>query len=270
MLHTHVRRLFPLSRCLECSLTARRIQLNPKHGRPADGRLSGTPEGGAVYGPICASSDAIRGASSCLEVRVADAQRRRVLGVLGGVAALIAASGVPGIGMRIARASPMFPFIPDHYTFSHDQVYEAVARKFPYHRVLAQVFDLALTNPGVGFEPDANRVAISANVALTSPFLNQPVNGSVTLNTQLVYDAPSLSVLLKSPQVERSAFGASAEQYRQQIDAALAVATQQLLENYPIYTFKPEQLTFAGAKFEPGAITVLKDGVKVEIVQRTQ
>lgn len=198
------------------------------------------------------------------------ARRRFLLGTLTGAAAVLAAGVVPGAGLRLAVASPMFPFIPDHYTFSRDQVYGAVARKFPYHRALAQVFDLALTNPAIGFEPDANRVAVSANVALTSPFLNQPVNGSLTLNTQLAYDAPTLSVQLKDPQVERSEFDASAEQYKQQIDAALVVAAQQLLNNYPIYTFKPDQLTFAGAQFEPGAITVLKNGIKVEIVQRTQ
>ncbi len=163
----------------------------------------------------------------------------------------------------------MFPFIPDHYTFTHDQVFSAVARKFPYRRTLAQVFDLSLVNPAVGFEPDVNRVSVSADVALTSPFLQQPVNGSMTLNTQLVYDAPSRSVLLKSPQVERTQFGASAADYQQQINAALAVAATQLLDNYPIYTFQPDQLSFAGAQFEPGAITVQRDGIKVEIVQRS-
>ncbi|HTJ91765.1 MAG TPA: DUF1439 domain-containing protein [Pararobbsia sp.] len=193
-----------------------------------------------------------------------------MLGALASLAGWVAAGAVPGVGMRRALASPMFPFIPDHYTFSHDQVFGAVARKFPYHRSLAQVFDLSLTNPGVAFEPDTNRVAVSANVALASPFLNQPVNGALTLNTQLAYDPPTLSVVLKNPQVERTELDASAEQYKQQVDAALAVAAQQLLSNYPIYTFKPEQLTFAGAQFEPGAITVLKNGIKVEIVQRTQ
>ena len=188
---------------------------------------------------------------------------------LAGIAGLLASAVVPMFVPRRADASPMFPFIPDHYTFSRDQVYGAVARKFPYHRAVAQVFDLALTNPAIGFEPDVNRVAVTADVALSSPFLQQPVNGSMTLNTQLAYDPPSLSVQLKSPQVERTEFGPSADMYKQQIDAALVVAATQLLDRYPIYTFKPDQLTFAGAQFEPGDITVLRDGIKVQIIQRT-
>ncbi|RKP59111.1 DUF1439 domain-containing protein [Pararobbsia silviterrae] len=195
-------------------------------------------------------------------------RRRTVIG-LAALAGLLASAAMPRVGLRVVRASPMFPFIPNHYTFSHDQVFGAIARKFPYHRAMAQVFDLALTNPGVAFEPEANRVAVSADVALTSPFLNAPVHGSLTLNTQLVYDPQTLSIQLERPAVERTEFGPSADAYKPQIDAALTAATQQLLDHYPIYTFKPEQLTFAGAQFEPGAITVLKDGIKVEIVQRT-
>jgi Protein of unknown function (DUF1439) len=187
-----------------------------------------------------------------------------------GLAGLAVVGLVPSLILpRRAGASPLFPFIPDHYTFSHAQVLEAVTRKFPYRRTLAQVFELSLSNPAIGFEPDVNRIAVTADVALVSPFLQQPVNGSMTLNTQLIYDAPSLSVLLKSPQVERTAFGESAAQYQQQINAALAVAATQLLDNYPIYTFKPEQLTFAGAQFEPGAIAVQRDGIRIEIVQRS-
>jgi hypothetical protein len=202
----------------------------------------------------------------CFEDPHSPARRRLILGL-----AVLAVTGLAPalVAPRRAVASPMFPFIPDHYTFTHDQVFSAVARKFPYRRTLAQVFDLSLVNPAVGFEPDVNRVSVSADVALTSPFLQQPVNGSMTLNTQLVYDAPSRSVLLKSPQVERTQFGASAAEYQQQINAALAVAATQLLDNYPIYTFQPDQLSFAGAQFEPGAITVQRDGIKVEIVQRS-
>ncbi|WP_240756020.1 hypothetical protein [Pandoraea sp. XY-2] len=40
---------------------------------------------------------------------------------------------------------------------------------------------------------------------------------------------------------------------------------QQVLNQYPIYTFKPEQLRYGGRDVEPGTITVLSDGIKVEV-----
>ena len=80
-----------------------------------------------------------------------EARRRLLLGLAG-----LAASGlVPALALPSrAEASQLFPFIPDHYTFTHAQVLAAVARKFPYRRTLAQVFELSLTNPAVGFEAD--------------------------------------------------------------------------------------------------------------------
>ena len=41
------------------------------------------------------------------------------------------------------------------------------------------------------------------------------------------------------------------------------MVVQELLRDYALYTFKPEDLRRFGKTFEPGAITVLDDGIKV-------
>jgi len=43
------------------------------------------------------------------------------------------------------------------------------------------------------------------------------------------------------------------------------VVAQQLLKDYPLYTFKPEELRFNGKDVEPGAITVAPDGIRVQV-----
>ena len=76
-----------------------------------------------------------------------------------------------GVGLAVpfaACATRTFPFIPDHYTFSQRQVQAAVARKFPYRRTVSQLADLSLTNPVVGFAPDANRVTIRVDLRDTA------------------------------------------------------------------------------------------------------
>ena len=42
----------------------------------------------------------------------------------------------------------------------------------------------------------------------------------------------------------------------------------QFLDRYPIYTFKPEQLQFAGVNYEPGTITVLTNAIRVQILEK--
>jgi hypothetical protein len=168
----------------------------------------------------------------------------------------------------VTHAASIFPFIPDHYTFSQKQVQDAVARKFPIQRTASQIFDVVLSNPSVGMSPDRNRVTVRVDARLATPFMPNPVNGAFTLSTQLGYDAQSRSVVLLSPSVDDSQFTGDAAQYNQQIAAAGALLAAQLLDHYPIYTFKPEELQFAGVSYEPGTITVLSNGIRVQIVEK--
>ncbi len=167
-----------------------------------------------------------------------------------------------------ACASTTFPFIPDQYTFSREQVQAAVARKFPYRHTVSQLFEVALTNPVVGFDPGANRVTVHVDAHIESPFLQQPVDGAFVLTSQLQYDAPSHAIVLRSPSLDHVDVSGQARAYQQQIEAAGALAAAQWLDGYPIYTFKPEQLQFAGANFEPGTITILTNGIRVQIVEK--
>ncbi len=179
------------------------------------------------------------------------------------------ALAVASLGVSLAAcASPTFPFIPDHYTFSREQVQTAIARKFPYRHTVSQLFDVALTNPVVGFDPGANRVTVHVNAHVESPFLQQPVEGAFMLSSQLQYDDASHSVVLRSPSVQQVELNGQARAYRQQIETAGALAAAQWLDGYPIYTFKPEQLQFAGVTFEPGTITILTNGIRVQIVEK--
>lgn len=167
-----------------------------------------------------------------------------------------------------ACATGIFPFIPDHYTFSQQQVQDAVQRKFPYEHSVSQVFDVALSHPVVGLLPDANRVSVRLDAHLASPFLRQPVDGVFTLSSQLAWDEASRSVVLHEPSVDNVAVNGDAAAYTQQINAAAGVLATQLLTNYPVYTFKPEQLQFAGVSYEPGTITILTNGIRVQIVEK--
>ena len=182
---------------------------------------------------------------------------------------LLTAWAATAVSVSLAAcASSTFPFIPSHYTFSQQQVQDAVQRKFPYQRTMSQLFDVALTNPVVGLLPDTNRISVQLDAHLASPFLQQPVDGVFTLSSQLAYDSASHSVVLVSPHVDNVNVSGGAQAYSQQINAAAGLLATQLLTNYPIYTFKPEQLQFAGMHYEPGTITILTNGIRVQIVEK--
>ncbi|GAB7535496.1 DUF1439 domain-containing protein [Burkholderia sp. 3C] len=183
------------------------------------------------------------------------------------VTAAFAALGV-SVSLAACAATPTFPFIPNHYTFSRGDVQRAVARKFPYQRTVSQVFDVALANPAVGMLPEQNRIAVQLDAHFTSPFLREPVSGTFTISAQLAYDSASLSVVLRAPAVDSVNLAGDAQTYAPQVGQAAGLLATQLLTNYPIYTFKPDQLQFAGVHYEPGTITILTNGIRVEIVEK--
>ncbi|TAL52337.1 DUF1439 domain-containing protein [Pandoraea sp.] len=178
-------------------------------------------------------------------------------------------SSVLALAPLPALASPTFPFIPDHYTFSRAQVQAAVARKFPFHRAVPQVFSMDLTHPEIALQPAENRLALTVDAVISSPFMvPQTLNGTFVLVGGLAYNEATLSVVVRDPAVTQADFGPATAMYGQQIDMAANMLASQVLQNYPIYTFKPDQLTFAGVQFQPGTITVVPAGVRVEIVER--
>jgi hypothetical protein len=181
------------------------------------------------------------------------------------LAALSAAAAGVSLG---ACATATFPFIPDHYTFSRQQVQDAVQRKFPYQRSVQQLFDVALTHPVVALQPERNRVAVQLDVRLESPLMRQPVNGAFTVSSELAYDSAGRAVVLRSPSVDHVNVGGDAAPYAEQINAVAALVATQLLNGYPVYTFKPDQLQFAGVGYEPGTITILTNGIRVQIVEK--
>jgi hypothetical protein len=184
-------------------------------------------------------------------------QTMLTMGLAAGVAAPLAAC-----------ASGTFPFIPNHYTFSQRQVQDVIERRFPYQHKVSQLFDVALTDPVVGFEPGANRVTVRLDAHVASPFLQQPVDGVFTLSSRLEYDVARHAVVLRSPSVDSVDVQGDARAYRQQLEAVGALVASQWLDGYPVYTFKPEQLQFSGVNYEPGTITILTNGIRVQIVEK--
>jgi hypothetical protein len=200
----------------------------------------------------------------CRMIPVFAPRRRRLLLALAGAGLSVGLlAALPGS----AAAASIFPFIPDHYTFTLAQGQAAIVRQFPFRRQMAQVFDITLSNPLLGLLPARNRVTIRLDALLSSPFLDRPVNGAFTLSSQLAYDRASRSIVLRSPVLEQIDLGAAAGPYGQQISDGVSVMASQLLDNYPIHTFKPDELSFAGVSYEPGTITILSSGVRVQIVE---
>jgi len=154
----------------------------------------------------------------------------------------------------------------NEYTFSQKQLQTAIDSKFPQQLRYAEVFNVGLKDPRLTLNPDRNRVLTRVHVSVLSPLLLAgALNGAITLSSGLKYDRATRAVQLDNPTVDNIDFSNVPAQYKPQLSQIGAVVAQQVLNNYPIYTFTSDQLRLNGKTFEPGAITVQQDGIAVEI-----
>lgn len=152
------------------------------------------------------------------------------------------------------------------YTFTTKELQTVVEQRFPTKLRYAQVLDVQLSNPHLVMDEANNRITTQVDAVVTNTLLPAPpISGTLAVNSGIRYDPVKRAVLLDNPSVERMDVSGVPSQYGQQMSAIGTLVAQQVLKDYPLHTFKPEELQFNGKEVVPGAITVVKDGIKVKV-----
>ncbi|WP_115666531.1 DUF1439 domain-containing protein [Cupriavidus taiwanensis] len=177
---------------------------------------------------------------------------------------LLAAACVAGTAPALAG----YNIWTGEYSLTRQELQTELDKRFPATLRYAEVVSVRLSHPRLVLDEASNRITTHVDARLTNTLLPAPpVDGKLALNSGVRYDPARRAVLLDNPTVQQVDVTGMA-QYREQLNAIGAVVAQQLLKDYPIYTFKPEELRVGGKEVEPGAITVGKDEVRVEVKQR--
>ena len=180
-------------------------------------------------------------------------------------AAVLACAALAAIATTgISRAA--YNVWTNEYTFPRADLQSAIATQFPRKLRYMEMFDVNLSNPRLSLNEKTNRLITTVDAQIDNKLLmNKPVTGTLSMSSALKYDTATRAVRLDAPAVEKVDIAGVPAQYAPQLNAIGNAAAEQVLKDYPVYTFKPEQLEMNGKRFEPGAITVLSDGIKVEI-----
>ena len=179
--------------------------------------------------------------------------------------AIAGTAGIAGMTMSTA-ANAGYNVWTNDYTLPLADLQTAIERKFPARLRYAEVFEVYLSNPRLTLNVTENRVITLMNLKVISNLLlAAPLTGTLALSSRLKYDPSGRAIRLDAPSVDRINVDGFAAQYAQQLNAIGAVVAQQVLNDYPIYTFKPGELRLGGKTFEPGTITVQSDSIVVQV-----
>lgn len=165
-----------------------------------------------------------------------------------------------------ASAWAGFNFFTNEYTASLAELQAQIERHFPVAQRYAEIFTVGLRDPRLSLDARSNRATLTAVLSIASPLL-QPaaIQGVVTVSSALKYDAATRTLRLDQPKAERIALQGLTGRDAERLQQIGAVVAEELLRDQALRTFKPEELTVGRKTYEIGAITVVADGIKVQL-----
>lgn len=138
--------------------------------------------------------------------------------------------------------------------------------RFPLQQRALGVFELQLARPRLEILRDNDRLALTADVAATSPLMPQALRGSVSLSGRLAVDNVRNAVVLSDAHIERFVVDGADERTRGHVTAAANVVVEKLVRDVPVYTFRPDDLRYLGTQYVPTTIHTARNGLVVRFV----
>ena len=164
------------------------------------------------------------------------------------------------------RAWAGFNFWNSEYTATRSELQAMIAKQFPRSQRYAEIVTVSLSDPQLGLNAVANRVAITASMSIASPLLRAGrVDGTVALSSALRYDAAVRALRLEQPKAERLELQGVSRSDAERLQQIGGLVAQELLQGQVLRTFTAEELSFGRKTYEIGDITVLADGIKVQL-----
>jgi hypothetical protein len=172
--------------------------------------------------------------------REAMMSRRRILKAAGGL--------VLGGALLAACANLVGP---RRVELSQARLQAGLERRFPLHNRMLELFDVQLTHPRLAIQSETDRVALTLDVSVAPPFLRQSWNGTMAISGRLLLDAPHNAVLLSDTHLDRFDVAGMDASRTRDLGHAADLLVSQLVRDMAVYTFRPEDLRYAGIQFVP-------------------
>jgi hypothetical protein len=158
---------------------------------------------------------------------------------------------------------------PRRIELPQSRLQAGLERRFPLHNRVLDLFDVQMTHPQLAILPNSDRVSLTLDVSVAPPFLHQSWNGTMALSGRLALDATRNAVFLQDTHVDRFDIAGMDGSKTRDIGRAADLLVNQLVRDMPAYSFRPEDLRYAGVQFvptrletAPGALVVTLEPVR--------
>lgn len=140
-----------------------------------------------------------------------------------------------------------------------------VDRRFPLNNSALELFDIRLSRPQLALLADSDRVSLAMEAYVAPPFMKQSWSGSLALSGRLYVDAARSAVFITEPHVDRFVVEGMDEGRQRQLGKIANVLMGKVVSDVPIYSFRMEDLRYAGVQFVPTRISTTPDALVVTL-----
>jgi len=167
---------------------------------------------------------------------------------------IMVTSGLTGCASVLAPRSVELPLA---------RLQQAMQSRFPLNNRYLDLFDVTVSRPQLSLQPDTNRVTVGLEVRIAPPFLKNPWEGRLDLSGVLAIDMARRAIVLTEPRLENLTIDSVTGTYTAKLARLGALLVEDGLNKLPVYTFKPDELQWAGMRVVPTKITVRANSLVV-------
>jgi hypothetical protein len=139
-----------------------------------------------------------------------------------------------------------------------------IDRRFPMDNRLLELFDLRLSRPQLAILP-GDRVGLTVDASVAQSFLRNPLSGSLAFSGRLVVDQAKNGVYLAEPRLERFTISGMDESVSRQLSRAANGLLDRAVLDIPVYSFRMDELRYAGVQYVPTRIATTATGLRVSL-----
>jgi hypothetical protein len=176
---------------------------------------------------------------------------------------LMAAGVAVAAGAMLASCASLSG--PRRVEISQAKLQAGLERRFPLRNRLLELFDVQLTVPRIAIQPESDRVALTLDMSVSPPFLRQSWSGTMTLSGHLYIDAARSGVYMADAHVDRFDIQGMDSVRARDLGRAADVLMNQLVRDVPIYSFRMEDLRYAGTQFVPTRLDTIPGALVVTV-----
>lgn len=138
-------------------------------------------------------------------------------------------------------------------------------RRFPVDNRTLDLFDVHLTRPQLVMLPEDNRIGLTMQAEIAPFFLRRAYTGAVAFSGQLYVDPYRGGVFMADPHVDRFDLDGVDPNTSRQLTKVANVLMDKVVRDTPVYSFRMEDLRYAGVQFVPTRIDTTGNGLVVTL-----